>query len=178
MGRRPRALAVASPHDARNLGDSLRDRRVGRLLVLAPGSVTLLRVHYHVFCFLVYLVSDAAYVGALAVVVVKLGSIPLIIYDVVSSSTFGSVHSGPTIDVGPGWLCLVITMGWSPLLLRPPMSGVSCSTWMLRYRAHLTPICLHKASNSLWIINDIIIYVVIIHNVGDVLSLVWNRRAS
>ena len=112
-------------------------------MVLAPGSVTVLRVDYHVFCFLVYLVSDAAYVGALTVVVVELGSIPLIIYDVVSSSTFGSVHSGPPIDVGSGWLCLVTTMGGSSLLRRPPMSGISCSTWMLRYRAHLTPLCLH-----------------------------------
>jgi hypothetical protein len=143
MGGRPRTLAVGSSHDARNLSDCLGDRRVGRLLVLAPGSVALLRIDYHVFCFLVYLVSDATDVGALAVVVVKLGSIPLIIYDVVSSSTFGSVHSGPPVDVGPGGLCLVTTMGWTSLLLRPPMSGISCSTWMLRHRAHLTPICLH-----------------------------------
>jgi len=101
VGGRPCALAVATSHDSRNLGDGLGDRRVGRLLVLASGNVTLLRVDYDVLCFLVYLVCDAADVGALAIMMIKLSSISLIVYDMVSSSTFGSVDSRPSIDVRP-----------------------------------------------------------------------------
>jgi hypothetical protein len=95
-------LAVASSHDARNLGDCLRDGRVARLLFLASGGVTLLGVDDDVLCgFLVYLVGDSTHVGALAIVVIKLCGISLVVDSVVSSPTFGSVNSWSPVDVRP-----------------------------------------------------------------------------
>ena len=66
-------------------------------------------------------------------------------------------------------------MRWATLLLRPSMSRIPRGACVLRHRAtHLCPIRLHQACYRLRIIYDIIIYVVIIHYVGDVLSLVWS----
>ena len=50
------------------------------------------------------------------------------------------------------------------------MSHISCRTWMLWYCTQLTSVCLHEASNGLWIINDEIIDVVIVHYVRDILT--------
>jgi hypothetical protein len=54
------------------------------------------------------------------------------------------------------------------------MSWIAWSTWMLWHRTQLTPICLHQAGYGLWIIDDEIIDVVVVHYVCDVLSLVWS----
>lgn len=134
MGGRPCTLAITASHDARNLGDSLGDGGVGSLLVLASGNMTLLWVDYDVLCFLVYLVRDTTDVRALAIMMIELSCISLIIYDVASSSSFRSVDSRPSIDIRPRWLSLVICMRWSTLLLRAPMSCISCSTWVLWHR--------------------------------------------
>jgi len=53
------------------------------------------------------------------------------------------------------------------------MSRIPRGACVLRPRAtHLCPICLHQACYSLWIINDIVIDVVVIHYVRNVLPLV------
>jgi len=71
-------------------------------LILTSGSVTLLGIDYNVLCcFLVYLVSNATHVGALAIMVIQLSCISLVIHYMVSSSTFWSINSWPPIDVRP-----------------------------------------------------------------------------
>lgn len=42
----------------------------------------------------------------------------------------------------------------------------------------MAAICLHQASYSLWIIDDEIIDVIVVHYIRDVLSLAGSRRAS
>ena len=96
--------------------------------------MTLLRVDYNVLRFLVYLVCHAADVRALAIMMIKLGGIPLIVYDVVTSSALGSVDSRPPIDIRARWLRLVVAMRWSSLLLWSPMSRISWRASMLWYR--------------------------------------------
>ena len=171
---RPCTLAVATSHDTRNLGYGLGNGRAARLLVLASGNLTLLGVDYVVLCFLVNLILHATNIGALAIMMIKLGCVSLIIDNMVSSSSFWSVYSRPTIDVRPRWLGLASPMRWPPLLLRTCMSGISCSAWMLRHRTQLATVSLHQACDGLWVIYDKVIDVVVVYYVGDILALVWS----